>query len=124
MQRFVIFFCVLVLTALAFSIAACGGASSGQSEAVEKGRTKFVGTCASCHGQDAKGMPKQGKDLTNNAFVKSRNDDDLLYFLKVGRPANDPENTRGVEMPPRGGNPALSDEQVQATVQWMVDNLK
>lgn len=27
-------------------------------------------------------------------------------------------------MPPRGGNPSLSDEQVRATVQWMVDNLK
>jgi cytochrome c5 len=27
-------------------------------------------------------------------------------------------------MPPKGGNPSLTDEQVQATVQWMVDNLK
>lgn len=27
-------------------------------------------------------------------------------------------------MPARGGNPALSDEQVEATVRWMVDNLK
>lgn len=27
-------------------------------------------------------------------------------------------------MPARGGNPALTDEQVRATVQWMVDNLK
>ena len=27
-------------------------------------------------------------------------------------------------MPARGGNPALSDEQMEATVRWMVDNLK
>ena len=27
-------------------------------------------------------------------------------------------------MPAKGGNPALTDEQVRATVQWMVDNLK
>ena len=27
-------------------------------------------------------------------------------------------------MPPKGGNPALTDEQVQATVDWMVSNLK
>ena len=27
-------------------------------------------------------------------------------------------------MPAKGGNPALTDEQVVATVQWMVDNLK
>jgi cytochrome c5 len=27
-------------------------------------------------------------------------------------------------MPAKGGNPALTDEQVQATVDWMVGNLK
>src|SRR3546814_3493562 len=27
-------------------------------------------------------------------------------------------------MPARGGNPALSDEQVRATVTWMIENLK
>jgi cytochrome c5 len=27
-------------------------------------------------------------------------------------------------MPPRGGNPAISDEQIDATVRWMLDNLK
>ena len=27
-------------------------------------------------------------------------------------------------MPAKGGNPNLTDEQVIATVQWMVDNLK
>jgi len=27
-------------------------------------------------------------------------------------------------MPARGGNPALSDEQVRATVTWMLENLK
>ncbi|MBD9370473.1 c-type cytochrome [Xanthomonas sp. XNM01] len=27
-------------------------------------------------------------------------------------------------MPPKGGNPGLTDEQVQATVDWMLDNLK
>lgn len=27
-------------------------------------------------------------------------------------------------MPPKGGNPALTDEQVRASVQWMVDNVK
>ena len=27
-------------------------------------------------------------------------------------------------MPPKGGNPALTDEQVIATVDWMLENLK
>ena len=30
----------------------------------------------------------------------------------------------GGVMPPKGGNPGLTDEQVQATVDWMLDNLK
>jgi len=119
MQRFTIFLSVLVLTALALSIAACGGSSGGSNEAVDKGRTKFIGTCASCHGQDAKGIPKQGKDLTNNAFVKSKSDDDLLYFLKIGRPAGDPDNTQGVDMPPRGGNPALQDADLKNIIAYL-----
>jgi cytochrome c5 len=27
-------------------------------------------------------------------------------------------------MPPKGGNPALTDEQVKATVDWMLGNIK
>jgi len=27
-------------------------------------------------------------------------------------------------MPPKGGNPALTEEQVKATVDWMIGNLK
>ncbi|TWG85939.1 hypothetical protein L599_000900000530 [Luteimonas sp. J16] len=27
-------------------------------------------------------------------------------------------------MPPKGGNPALTEEQVRASVDWMLDNLK
>ena len=30
----------------------------------------------------------------------------------------------GGVMPPKGGNPALTDEQMQATVDWMLGNLK
>lgn len=30
----------------------------------------------------------------------------------------------GGVMPPKGGNPALTDEQMHATVDWMLDNLK
>jgi len=27
-------------------------------------------------------------------------------------------------MPPKGGNPALTDEQMRATVEWMVEQVK
>ncbi|MDW8186008.1 MAG: cytochrome c [Anaerolineae bacterium] len=76
----------------------------------EKGKELFLGSCASCHGADAKGLPGLGKDLTTSTFVKQQTDVQLLEFIKKGRPATDPANTTGVDMPPKGGNPALTDQ--------------
>jgi mono/diheme cytochrome c family protein len=70
----------------------------------------FQGTCAACHGPDAKGLPTLGKDLTTSEFAKEKTDQELLAFIKVGRPVSDPLNTTNVDMPPKGGNPALSDQ--------------
>lgn len=74
------------------------------------GETLFQNTCAACHGPDAKGLPDLGKDLTTSEFVKGLTDAELVAFITEGRPISDPANTRGVAMPPKGGNPALSDE--------------
>jgi disulfide bond formation protein DsbB len=95
-------------------------ASSGDAAA---GEEVFAGTCASCHGPDAKGLPGLGKDLHNNQFVAERTDDDMVAFIKVGRPAGDPLNTTGVDMPPKGGNPALTDQDLLNVVAY-VRNLK
>lgn len=84
------------------------GAATGHGNPAN-GSKAFAGTCASCHGKDAKGLPNLGKNLTTSAFVKSLNDAQLLAFVKKGRPASDPANTTGVDMPPKGGNPALND---------------
>ncbi len=76
----------------------------------EKGKELFLGTCASCHGPDAKGLPGLGKDMTTSEFIRKQSDAQLLEFIKRGRPATDPANTTGVDMPPKGGNPALTDQ--------------
>ena len=36
-----------------------------------------------------------------------------MHFLKEGRAAEDLLNTTGVEMPPRGGDPDLSDQDLR-----------
>ncbi|HLF01470.1 MAG TPA: cytochrome c, partial [Anaerolineales bacterium] len=59
---------------------------------------------------DAKGIAGLGKDLTTSAFANSLPDAELILFLTRGRPASDSLNTTGVDMPPRGGNPALTDQ--------------
>jgi disulfide bond formation protein DsbB len=39
--------------------------------------------------------------------------------LKKGRPASDPANTTKVDMPPKGGNPALTDQDLADIVTYV-----
>jgi mono/diheme cytochrome c family protein/heme/copper-type cytochrome/quinol oxidase subunit 3 len=80
------------------------------------GRKLFFGTCASCHGFGGEGLPGQGKTLVGNEFVGQRDDAAMLGFLKIGRPPWDPLNTTKVQMPPRGGNPRLNDDDLRDIV--------
>jgi disulfide bond formation protein DsbB len=83
-----------------------------------KGKEAFA-TCAGCHGPEGKGIQGLGKDFTSSEFVKSQTDEQLLAFIKVGRPASDPANTTGVDMPPKGGNPALTDQQLMDVIAYV-----
>lgn len=108
---------------LAFALTACGGGATEQPSTEDEsteasagdpvaGEGLFQSTCAACHGPDAKGLPNLGKDMTTSEFIASQSDTELLAFVKQGRPVSDPANTTGVDMPPKGGNPALTDEQI------------
>lgn len=127
-KKIMMFAWVALLTVL---LIGCGGgspsASTGGDTAVKprdqvaaevhtgdaaKGETVYQQACLACHGADAKGIPNLGKDLTASEFVKGNSDTELLAFVKTGRPVSDPNNTTGIDMPPKGGNPALTDEQI------------
>lgn len=119
----------------AFGLTACGGSStSSQSSSQdsgsqvqpaeeevaeveadpsgdpEVGKELFKGTCSACHGPEGKGIEGLGKNMTTSEFIAGKTDAELLAFVKVGRDPSDPLNTTGVAMPPKGGNPALDDE--------------
>lgn len=83
------------------------------------GQTKFAQTCSACHGSTAEGIQGLGKDLTTSEFVTGLTDPDLIAFIKVGRGPTDPLNTTGVAMPPKGGNPALNDDDLQNIVAYL-----
>lgn len=106
-------------------LAAAAGGSGGKAQSgslggdVAKGKEIFMNTCASCHGADARGMPGLGKDWTTSEFIASQTDEQLLEFIKKGRPATDPANTTGVDMPPKGGNPSLTDEDLINVIAFM-----
>ena len=83
------------------------------------GETAFQGTCSTCHGTDATGIEGLGKSLIANEFVGGLDDAGMLDFLKVGRPTSDPLNTTGVDMPPKGGNPALTDDDLLDVIAYL-----
>lgn len=83
------------------------------------GKQYFDQTCAACHGMDAKGLPKLGKDLITSKFVAEKSDAQLLAFVKKGRSVTDPLNTTGVAMPPKGGNTALTDPQILDIISYI-----
>lgn len=99
-----------------------GGSSGGTAVSGDpaRGRELFAQSCTSCHGMDGKGMAGLGKNLVDKSdWMKKQDDAALIAFIKKGRPISDPENTTGVDMPPKGGNPALTDEDIADIVAWL-----
>ncbi len=86
---------------------------------IASGDKLFHSTCIACHGKGGVGIQGNGKALVNNSFIQSLNDDALLAFVKQGRSPSDPKNTTGIQMPPKGGNPALSDDDVLDIISFL-----
>ncbi|MBK8046849.1 MAG: c-type cytochrome [Anaerolineales bacterium] len=75
--------------------------------------------CAACHGMNAEGVPTLGNALAKSEFITGKSDADLLAFLRAGRDASSPDNTTGVTMPPSGGRPDLSDDDMLAVIAYL-----
>jgi len=83
------------------------------------GHDIFVSSCSACHGVNGEGMEGLGKPLNTSEFIGSKSDKDLATFIKTGRPMWDEDNTTGVDMPPKGGNPALSDDDITQIIAFI-----
>ncbi len=79
----------------------------------------FATACVACHGPEGKGVTGLGKDLTTSEWVAQQSDEQLVEFIKRGRDAGDPLNTTGIAMPPKGGNPAMSEQEVADIVAFV-----
>lgn len=141
-KRVVVF--TIIILALA-ALAACGGddkpeapaASTAQPAAEQptaapqaaapaalvgdaaNGGKIFATACVACHGPEGKGVQGLGKDLTTSEWVAQQSDEQLVEFIKKGRDAGDALNTTGVAMPPKGGNPAISDQEIADIVAFV-----
>ena len=118
---------VIVILAL---MAGCGGSGSSDGasdyppEMVSRGETLYNQTCFTCHGPDGKGIPNLGKDLTQSEFVAQSSDAELLAYVQEGRAADDPANTTGIAMPPKGGFDFLTDEDIEAIIAYIRTDLQ
>jgi mono/diheme cytochrome c family protein len=124
---------LIVIAVLAVTAAACGGGDDDTSNGdggsdttagstsgdAAAGLVLFDATCKTCHGEGGVGVDGLGKPIPGSAFVVDTSDDDLVAFIKVGRTTSDPANTTGVDMPPKGGNPSLSDADLDDIVAYL-----
>ena len=78
-----------------------------------------MATCRTCHGIEGEGIPGQGKDIRGSEFIASKNDKELVAFIKVGRMPFDKLNTTGIQMPSKGGNPMLTDANLADIVAYI-----
>jgi mono/diheme cytochrome c family protein len=116
---------IILLLLLIISLTACGGSTNASPAQAAPagdpaaGKELFVSTCVVCHGPDAKGLPGLGKNLVASEFVADKSDRELVEFIKVGRGPDDPLNTTGVTMPPKGGKTSLTEEDLYNIVAYI-----
>jgi len=116
---------LLIAAAIVLIAAGCG------SDAVDVTTTAAAGTpvargqqlagqsCSSCHGQNYEGVKNLGPALADNPFIQDHTDPELIAFIKEGRARDAQDNETGIAMPPYGGNPRLTDDDLAAIVLFM-----
>ncbi len=108
------FSCSRVTRSLAIVVLA-SFVTPAMAEDTATGEKVYAQTCIACHGANGKGMIPGVSDLTaaDGPLVKS--DDVLIASIRDGL------TTPGkpLSMPPKGGNPSLSDEDIQAVLAYV-----
>jgi mono/diheme cytochrome c family protein len=120
---------IIGLVAVVAVTTACGGsddavdttaaATAGSRGDAVNGAELYSRSCQACHGLDGAGVEGLGKPWVDSDFIETRTDEEMFEFLVVGRPADDPDNTTGIAMSPRGGNPNLTDDDLYDLIAYM-----
>ncbi len=91
-------------------------AATGEEDVVDAGKQVYSGLCFSCHGTGLPGIPQFG-DATAWADRIAQGNGILYSHAIEGY-----TGSSGMMMPAKGGNVALSDDEVKAAVDYMIAN--
>ncbi len=80
-----------------------------------RGHRLFIQICAQCHGMNGEGVDFMGARLIASDWVAQRSNQELVAFLKEGRPAQADRPA----MPPKGGRLDLTDRHLYDIVAFM-----
>lgn len=104
----------VVFASLAASPAAAQQFPEFPDPRLKQGRAVWLGTCEACHANDVAGAPLvSNKAAWAPRLAKGR---DALYKSALGGLTG----PKGTQMPPRGGNDKLTDDQVRSAVEYMM----
>ena len=93
---------------------AIGIAAAAATAAADPGQDVYQKACVACHGANGKGILPGIPDLTRKGGVLAKPDDVLLNHVTEGfKSPGSP-----MPMPPKGGNPSLTEAQLRAALQY------
>lgn len=83
--------------------------------AQDPGKAIYDTTCVACHGKDGKGALPGTPSLRKKDGVMAKSDEELVRNILNGYQS--PGSP--LAMPPKGGNPSLTEADVRAVLQYM-----
>ena len=81
----------------------------------EAGEKVYAQTCIACHGANGKGAIPGVSDFTKTDGPLAKSDEILIASIRDGLATPG----KPLSMPAKGGNPSLSDEEIQAVLTYL-----
>lgn len=79
------------------------------------GKSLYENNCAVCHGSDGEGAMPGVRSMTENTWWTNKSDQELVAMIINGIKSTDGP----VSMPPKGGNPSLTEKQIHSIVNYL-----
>ena len=106
---------VRIAILLCIALVSVWAVANDDTHTITAGQVIYSQTCIACHGADGKGAIPGVADLTDGRGALSKPDEELLKSINEG--FQSPGSV--LAMPPRGGNPTLTEEGEKAVLAYL-----